>query len=474
MRLLHTIKLCFEEFFESSIPVYAILSHRWEEAEVSFQDFEQDKKKQGAGYLKILNCCALAKSQGYEWVWIDTCCIDKKSSAELSEAINSMYRWYKNAGICYAYLSDVQIQSVDGRRTVLGFGKSKWFMRGWTLQELLAPTQVLFLDNKWKTIGTKNKHFSREREDLSESLSKITGIPEETLSRSYYPGYVIGSHSSVAKLMSWAAGRKTSRTEDMAYCLLGIFDVNMPLLYGEGNKAFLRLQQEILKKSHDESIFAWSLPQTGQFHPNSLFASSPDYFTRSANVEQLSRPSWIEDSSYLLTDEGVLMDVFLVPRFDEEEGRWLLPLNCGTKAWRNVIVLRHLSGNYYEKVCSGEMDFAHWASPERSLIEWAEENQMRRQPFCCTRAQHSSDITSTALTKEKRKYPGKEVLTPLHRELRQLLNRGEIDAVRSEAQIREQHMSEQVEQEEEIISSLFSARRIHILPLASPRRDSTG
>jgi Heterokaryon incompatibility protein (HET) len=472
MRLLHTTKLYFEEFFESSIPVYAILSHRWEEAEVSFQDFEQGKKRHGAGYLKILNCCTLARSQGYEWVWIDTCYIDTKSSAELSEAINSMYRWYANAKICYAYLSDVQVQTVNGRRAVLGFEKSKWFMRGWTLQELLAPNQVLFLDNKWKTIGTKNKFSFHEGENLSERLSKITGIPEEALRGRFYPWDFAESRLSVAQRMSWAAARKTSRIEDMAYCLLGIFGVNMPLLYGEGKKAFLRLQQEILKKSHDESIFAWSLPQAEKYHRSSLFARSPNYFTKPGNVERLSRPSWIEDSSYLLTDEGVQMDVFLVPRFDEEKERWLLPLNCGTQGRRNVVVLSRLSGNFYQKVCSGEMNFVNRASPEQDLIQWAEANHMRRQPFCCSRAQHSSDLTSTVLTKEKRKYRGKGVLTPLHRELRQLLNRGGIGAVRSKTQVGEERMYEQAEHEEEIISSLFSARRTQIVHLVSASKET--
>ena len=158
------------------------------------------------------------------------------------------------------------------------------------------------------------------------------------------------------------------------------------------------------------------------------------------------------------------MDVFLVPRFDEEKERWLLPLNCNTQGRRNVVVLRHLGSNYYQKVCNGEMDFGNRTSREQDLIQWAEASRMIRQPRCCARAQHSSDLTSTALTKEKRKYPGKEVLTPLHRELRQLLNRDEIGVVRSEAQVGGHRMSEQVEQEEEIISSLFSARRIRILP----------
>ena len=155
MRLLHTEELYFAEFLDSKIPKYAILSHRWEEDEVSLKDFEEGKKKDGAGYRKILKCCALAKSQRFDWVWIDTCCIDKKSSAELSEAINSMFRWYEKAEICYAYLSDVQNDTIDGRRVALGFERSRWFTRGWTLQELLAPEHLLFLDHNWEVIGTK-------------------------------------------------------------------------------------------------------------------------------------------------------------------------------------------------------------------------------------------------------------------------------------------------------------------------------
>ena len=130
MRLLNTSEPYLAEFFDFRIPEYAILSHRWEEDEVLLQDFEQGKKKDGAGYRKILKCCALAKSQRFNWVWIDTCCIDKKSSAEVSESINSMFQWYENAGICYAYLCDVPYRIIGGDRVELGYERSEWFTRG--------------------------------------------------------------------------------------------------------------------------------------------------------------------------------------------------------------------------------------------------------------------------------------------------------------------------------------------------------
>jgi hypothetical protein len=301
MRLLHTEKLCFEEFFDSRIPRYAILSHRWEDAEVSFQDFEGGKKKDGAGYRKILNCCILAKSEGYDWVWIDTCCIDKKSSAELSEAINSMFRWYQNAGVCYAYLSDVRYDSVSGHRVVVGFEQSKWFIRGWTLQELLAPRKLVFLDHNWKTIETRESLASTQsKKVISQSLSEITGIPDIILHRGWSSSTLLLQELSIAQRMSWASKRQTSRVEDLAYCLLGIFNVNMPLLYGEGEKAFVRLEQEIIKHSEDESIFAWSIPnERMMWDPfTSLFAPSPECFVMSSGVERRKYASWIKHSPY--------------------------------------------------------------------------------------------------------------------------------------------------------------------------------
>ncbi|KXX76584.1 Vegetative incompatibility protein HET-E-1 [Madurella mycetomatis] len=277
MRLLNTLTLKFEEFLGEAgeeIPPYAILSHTWGPEEVSYKDYVDNNGSSKLGYEKIVQCCRLAVSEGFDYVWIDTCCIDKSSSAELSEAINSMMRWYRDAAICYAYLSDVD-SSEDAVPEDSSFARSRWFTRGWTLQELLAPAEVVFLGSDWKEIGTKKS--------LRNVVSRITGIDVRALDNGSWLDY------SVAQKMSWAARRQTTRPEDEAYCLMGLFDVNMPMLYGEGRKAFYRLQQEILKQSHDQSLFAWSYPEDEHSHTqvSGLLAPSPEYFRHAACVEVL-------------------------------------------------------------------------------------------------------------------------------------------------------------------------------------------
>ena len=214
---------------------YAILSHRWEEEEVSFQDMQNpilaSKKK---GFTKIRNACEKGLKHEFTHIWIDTCCINKDSSAELSEAINCMYRWYEASVICFAFLSDVN--------TTARMESSIWFTRGWTLQELIAPREVVFFDHEWNSLGSK--------EYLYEDLSRWTSIDRDILRGQPLSRY------SVAQRMSWASKRVTTRLEDQAYYLLGIFGVNMPMLYGEREKAFLRLQEEIIKQSDDHTIFA--------------------------------------------------------------------------------------------------------------------------------------------------------------------------------------------------------------------------
>jgi hypothetical protein len=180
---------------------------------------------------------------------MDTCCIDKSSSAELSEAINSMFQWYSNADLCYAYQSDVD-SSEDPSLGSSTFQKSRWFTRGWTRQELIAPSEVIFLALGWKEIGT--------RESLCEVISQITRIDQQVLQ---YPD--TRETISIAQRMSWASRRKTNRIEDQAYCLLGLFGINMPLLYGEGKNAFLSLKNETLGRSDDHSIFASEAAQGG-------------------------------------------------------------------------------------------------------------------------------------------------------------------------------------------------------------------
>jgi hypothetical protein len=210
-----------------------------------------------------------------------------------------MFRWYNKAAICYAYLEDVGVLDTRPEPWVEGIGlereyifeeelaKAKWFTRGWTLQELLAPDKLRFYVKGWTYIGDKQY--------LEPKLARITGIDIEALDL----GSKLGDYS-VAKRMSWASRRKTTRPEDTAYCLLGLFDVNMPLLYGEGgHRAFARLQQEVLEDSSDCSIFAWVGMGTGlpswsedvarqlQYHVRvgrSIFANSPREFSGSAEI----------------------------------------------------------------------------------------------------------------------------------------------------------------------------------------------
>jgi hypothetical protein len=228
------------EFFEDDIPKYAILSHRWGPEEVTFRDLTDSTSKFKAGYSKIQFCGEQARCDGLEYFWVDTCCIDKSSSAELSEAINSMFRWYQNAARCYVYLSDVSIRKRKASDASAectwesAFRTSKWFTRGWTLQELLAPRSVEFFSRETHRLGNKK--------DLEQQIHEITGVPATALRENPL------SQFDVDERLSWAKSRQTTRAEDKAYSLFGIFDVQMPLLYGEGEvKAFQRLRDAIDK-----------------------------------------------------------------------------------------------------------------------------------------------------------------------------------------------------------------------------------
>ncbi|OOF90952.1 hypothetical protein ASPCADRAFT_155651, partial [Aspergillus carbonarius ITEM 5010] len=270
MHLINTSTYEMREFEGRDIPEYAILSHTWGEGEVTFTDYESiDHARTRPAFHKIEHSCRLATEYRLNWVWIDTCCIDKRSSAELSEAINSMFVWYRNSSVCFAYLSDVPAHVTAENDSDQAFERSRWFTRGWTLQELLAPENVVFYGNGWIEYGT--------RQQLKGRISAITNINEVALEgRSNFKLY------SVASRMSWAAQRQTNRVEDMAYCLLGIFEVHMPLLYGEGERAFIRLQEEILRETDDQSIFAWEREESGgSTFLSGLLAASPAYFTES-------------------------------------------------------------------------------------------------------------------------------------------------------------------------------------------------
>jgi hypothetical protein len=273
MRLLHTTLLSLNEYHGDKVPKYAILSHCWEESgEVTFEAFQSGKGVELSGYSKIKGCCSKAAKDGWEFVWIDSSCINKDSSSELSEAINSMFRWYREAEICYVYLADVLINTNNNNERDSKLRNSRWFTRGWTLQELLAPKKVVFFDSEWNAIGQKD--------DLKDLLSSITGIQDLDKFED----------ACVAVKMSWASKRRTTRIEDEAYCLMGLFDVYMTPIYGEGTNAFLRLQLEILQKSDDESLFAWTDTGASPTGSRGLLAPSPAAFIDSKDVQRSNLP----------------------------------------------------------------------------------------------------------------------------------------------------------------------------------------
>lgn len=307
MRLLHTELLRLHEFFEKDTPPYAILSHRWGQGEVSYQDMikaaENLRNLSENGYSKLLGACDLAMNQGYQWIWIDTCCIDKSSSAELTEAINSMYQWYVAAKVCYAYLNDV-----DSGETLT---ESKWFTRGWTLQELIAPDIVEFYSAKWDFLGTKRS--------LVRSIAVKSKVDVQVL---------MGGdplEMSVARRMYWASNRVTTRVEDEAYCLLGLFGVNMPLIYGEGRKAFRRLQEEIIRLGDDQSILAWYATDESNGTAVDFLASRASDFLESGDIAAQPYRRTGRDAM-AITSQGLSLELLVLSfRRDEaattEEGQ---------------------------------------------------------------------------------------------------------------------------------------------------------
>ncbi|KAF9222189.1 hypothetical protein BS17DRAFT_681101, partial [Gyrodon lividus] len=241
-------------------------SHRWGIGEPEFRDMSSKiygKKPVpvGPGYDKLVRFCEIAeKDYGCAYAWSDTCCINKESSAELEEAIRSMYRWYEEASMCI-------ILHLAKSSSVEDFAKEPWFTRGWTLQELLAPRRSRFFGKDWTPICPKEEESSgdvRLRSDgpftyhndrasgfMLEALSQVTDIDINSL-REFERW-----STSIHETMSWASKRETTRVEDVAYSLLGIFDISMPMAYGEGERAFHRLMEAIAQRSTDPTLFAW-------------------------------------------------------------------------------------------------------------------------------------------------------------------------------------------------------------------------
>ncbi len=235
---------------DEDIPPYAILSHTWggDLDEVTFEDLEGGIGGSKAGYQKIEFCGEQAARDNLHYFWVDTCCIRKSSDSELTSSLNSMFRWYNNATKCYVYLSDVSACIEDNQRPrptwAAAFRKSRWFERGWTLQELLAPESVEFFSKERVLLGNKVT--------LKEHILDITGIPVQAFLGD------LRMYSSKERI-SWIGGRKTKEKEDKAYCLLGICDLSMGIRYGEGEeKAFRRLLRKTGSLEQEKGEESWS------------------------------------------------------------------------------------------------------------------------------------------------------------------------------------------------------------------------
>ncbi|KAI5993088.1 heterokaryon incompatibility protein-domain-containing protein [Pisolithus orientalis] len=321
---------------------YAILSHCWGQPkdEVQYTEMESLTKtdvavrreiRKRSGYQKILKSCLQARDDRLDWLWVDTCCIDKRSSAELSEAINSMYVWYANSDRCYAYLHDMGANTLptkpDNNKFAKFNGWPKWFSRGWTLQELIAPEDVHFFNRNWEFVTRKRK--------CARTLKVITRISVDALEKG-----LSWSYPSVAQIMSWAADRRTTREEDRAYSLLGLFGVYMPLLYGEGKNAFLRLQLEVIRMTNDQSIFAWGWTRNaGMAH--SFLANDPSHFRDCSSVIRMS------PSDFMVALEKSSSRKLRELASAEERFQTFTVTNHGIEIW---LPLKHES-------CSGDSEF---------------------------------------------------------------------------------------------------------------------
>lgn len=361
-RFLNTWTGEFEWHPDPTQVTYAILSHVWREPQEGGEQSYYDVRRIQAAVMKgreksqspapvaarltayreegtifahpglsdkIKGFCKIAREAGFRLAWNDACCIEKTSSAELSEAINSMFEWYRLSDMCYVYLADVPCGDVPQNDGSL-FSRSRWHLRGWTLQELIAPERIIFLTKTWDVLGTKMS--------LAMSLETITGVGFDIL-----VGRTMLDSVSVARRMSWAAWRQTTRVEDRAYSLLGIFGLHMSPIYGEGKNAFLRLQEEIIRTIPDQSTFTWGnkCALTGRFSRggkwlldrnslwhhheahSGLLANSPTSFPKYSDIILLASSSFAQTLNIpeshvppvncIFTPEGVSMRLICLP-----------------------------------------------------------------------------------------------------------------------------------------------------------------
>ena len=327
------------EFTGNNVPRYAILSHTWglDEEEVTFNDIVSRRGHDKQGYSKLMFCAKRAKEDGLQYSWVDTCCIDKSSSAELTEAINSMFHWYSKADRCYVYLNDVLKGDVS--RNERCFQRSKWFTRGWTLQELLAPKEVYFFTAAGELLGSKAT--------LLDVVHEITGISRRALEGQDLRNF------SVETRLDWAAQRETKREEDAAYSLLGIFGVHMPLIYGEGRRsAFFRLRKAI-----DESLIYEQFDSESDRSVRATMTSSFNRVYDKHNISFSDLDNQESAQSNIDASRHIMSSLYF-PRMDERRLN-IHDAEPGTYLWI-------LDSNFYAE---RQID---------SLVDWLSSSQDRR------------------------------------------------------------------------------------------------
>ncbi|CAJ2504129.1 Uu.00g115230.m01.CDS01 [Anthostomella pinea] len=325
MRLINCKELRLEELIEPpGTHPFAILFHTWDAEEVTYQQFADTAARRfKRGWAKIQRACATARECGCDYLWDDTCCIDKQDNAELTESIYSMFQWYSDATVCLAFIADFDATAGD----MESLRRARWFSRGWTLQELIAPSTVYFYDREWRLFGT--------RSSLYQELSSITGISTDILSPP--DGAALRDLLDdilIARRMAWAARRHTTKKEDIAYCPLGIFGVNMPMLYGE--------------------VFAWTANDRTQdpsknVSPNKIYrgilASSPAEFAGSANIEPNNDSKFNPD--YFMSNKGLRIQTVLHATDTDEV---VMPLNCHltqNPSSQLGLILKHQGASVY-------------------------------------------------------------------------------------------------------------------------------
>lgn len=328
---------------------YAIFSHRWlREGEPTFQDIRHGRECGKDGFQKLSKFCEKARELEYRLAWSDTCCIDKTNNTELDEAIRSMFNWYRNADICIVHLAD----SSDSQQ----MKNDVWFMRGWTLQELLAAVSIKFFGKDWEPYtGLPNDKHDLQ---LMKDISTITSISVEDLQH-FSPG-----PTQIRKKMKWASKRTTTRVEDAAYSLIGIFDVSMPIAYGEGEWAFHRLMEVIIQKCDEWDMFAWAGPSSS--HSAAIPRSPRCYcpFDGSKFPEERKDEQNREvhgDNEFTLTRQGLQIKLAVVkgelkPQHDGTF-RFITPPRFTTASFAPVVVQTSRSIDKYREFMLGIVNY---------------------------------------------------------------------------------------------------------------------